>query len=344
MFHGQRRPDRNLTILAASVFGLALGEELWLAYLPAYLSALGAGGLVVGLFGSARDLLDSAYQYPGGWLADRCGRRRALVILTTVAMAGYAVYAAAPGWPLMFVGLAGVMAWKAGAFPTTFAVIGDALPPGRRATAFSVQSVLVRVPRVIGAPIGGLLIGSLGVIAGVRRTLLATLRWRWASWRSSAAVSRGGRTSGTTDADGLRAIAAALPSGLKRLLVADCLVRIGEGVATSFIVLVRPGDPSRVGGGIRRALRRAAGGVDRLLSARRTHRDSHLTNPRRWPHHIVGHHIPRPFFDRLPLPLRTFAALDRTYPARSPRTAPILLGRADLKPTIGPVTGSASVR
>ena len=75
----------------------------------------------------------------------------------------------------MFVGLFGVMAWKAGAFPTTFAVIGDSLPPGRRATAFSVQSILVRVPRVIGAPIGGLLIGSLGVIAGVRTTLLATL-------------------------------------------------------------------------------------------------------------------------------------------------------------------------
>ena len=94
MFHATRRPDRNLTILAASVFGMALGEELWLAYLPAYLSALGASGLAVGLFGSARDLLDSAYQYPGGWLADRFGRRRALLIFTALAIAGYAVYAA----------------------------------------------------------------------------------------------------------------------------------------------------------------------------------------------------------------------------------------------------------
>src|SRR6188474_2735927 len=69
------RPDRNVTVLAASLFGLALGEELWLAYLPAYLAALGASGLAVGLFGSCRDLLDSVYQYPGGWLADRVGRR-----------------------------------------------------------------------------------------------------------------------------------------------------------------------------------------------------------------------------------------------------------------------------
>src|SRR5918994_728988 len=113
---------RNVGVLAASIFGLGLGEELWQAYMPAYLTALGAGGMAVGLFGSAKDLLDSLYQYPGGLL--------------------------------------GVMAWKAGAFPTTFAVIGDSLPRDRRATAFSVQSILVRVPRVIGAPLGGLAIAS----------------------------------------------------------------------------------------------------------------------------------------------------------------------------------------
>jgi hypothetical protein len=45
--------------------------------MPAYLTALGAGGMAVGLFGSAKDLLDSLYQYPGGWLADRFSRRTA---------------------------------------------------------------------------------------------------------------------------------------------------------------------------------------------------------------------------------------------------------------------------
>ena len=138
---------RNVWVLAASLFGLALGEELWQAYMPAYLTALGASGVAVGLYGSARDLLDRLYQYPGGWLADRLGRRRALLIFTSLAIAGYAVYGAAPAWPFILVGLLAVMAWKAGAFPTTFAVIGDSLPPNRRAVAFSIQSILVRVPR-----------------------------------------------------------------------------------------------------------------------------------------------------------------------------------------------------
>jgi MFS family permease len=225
-------------VLAASLFGLALGEELWQAYMPAYLTALGASGLVVGLFGSTRDLLDSAYQYPGGWLADRLGRRRALLVFTTLATAGYATYAAARDWPLVFAGLFGVMAWKSGAFPTTFAVIGDSLPRERRALAFSVQSVLVRVPRVVSAPLGGLLIASLGIITGVRRALLLTVllallvlvlqRYGFSE------DPRAAQPSGTA---GIRAIAADMPRALKRLLAADCLVRFGDGIAASFIVL-----------------------------------------------------------------------------------------------------------
>lgn len=230
---------RNVSVLAASLFGLALGEELWLAYLPAYLTALGASGVAVGLYGSARDLLDSLYQFPGGWLADRLGRRRALLIFTSLAMAGYAVYAAAPAWPVVFVGLFGVMAWKAGAFPTTFAVIGDSLPRHRRAVAFSIQSILVRAPRIIGAPLGGLAIVSLGTLAGVRAGLLVTL----VLGTVVLLVQYHGfhQESPPPPADPERARASRLlttmPEDLRRLLVADCLVRIGEGIAAAFIVL-----------------------------------------------------------------------------------------------------------
>jgi MFS family permease len=227
-----------VAVLAASLFGLALGEELWQAYIPVYLIALGASGLHVGLFGSLRDLLDSLYQYPGGWLADRIGRRRALLCFTVVTMAGYAAYAAASSWPLVFIGLCGVMAWKSGAFPTTFAVIGDSLPRERRAMAFSVQSILVRVPRVIGAPLGGLLIASLGIIAGIRVALLITLALaavilavQQYGYREHERVARPAGTAG------VRAIFSGLPRGLKQLLAAECLVRIGEGIASSFIVL-----------------------------------------------------------------------------------------------------------
>jgi len=87
--------NRNVAVLALSIFGLGLGEELWQSYLPKYLSAFGAGGVIIGLFASAKDLLDGLYQYPGGWINDRFGRRRALMLFTLTVMGGYALYAVA---------------------------------------------------------------------------------------------------------------------------------------------------------------------------------------------------------------------------------------------------------
>ena len=173
--------ERNVAVLAVSIFGVGLAEELWQVFLPKYLAALGAGGAIIGLFASTRDLLDGLYQYPGGWFTDRFGRKRTLILFTATAMTGYATYALAPNWRLVFAGLFLVMAWKAGAFPATFAVIGDSLPRGRRAVAFGVQSILVRVPRIIAAPLGGTLIVALGVVSGLRVCLVVALRYLIAS-------------------------------------------------------------------------------------------------------------------------------------------------------------------
>ena len=230
--------NRNVAVLALSIFGLGLGEELWQSYMPKYLTALGASGVMVGLFSSFKDLLDGLYQYPGGWAGDRFGRKRALMLFTLMATCGYALYALAWHWAVVFIGLWLVMAWKAAAFPVTFAVIGDALPQGRRVMAFSVQSMLVRLPRVIGAPLGGLLIASFGVVAGVRIAAGATLLIAFIvlivqrrGYREQSVAER------RFENAPVRAIFARMPATLKRLLVAECLVRFGEAIAAAFIVL-----------------------------------------------------------------------------------------------------------
>src|SRR5213595_3030785 len=96
---------------------LSLGENLWKKFLPKYLQALGAPIAAIGLFGTAEDFLDGVYQYPGGWFADRYGRRPALVLFISLAALGYAVYWTLPTWQLAFLGLALVMAWTSMASP-----------------------------------------------------------------------------------------------------------------------------------------------------------------------------------------------------------------------------------
>jgi len=161
--------------MSAAVFLMAGGENLWKRFVPKYLEALGAPVTAIGLFGSCQDLLDGLYQYPGGWIGDRYGRRTALLLFVGLAAVGYGLYWAAPSWPFVFAGLVFVMAWSSMASPTLFAVVGDALPRERRAFGFTVQSILRRIPIALAPAAGGLAIATYGVAGGVHLGLAVTL-------------------------------------------------------------------------------------------------------------------------------------------------------------------------
>src|SRR5215216_7208812 len=167
--------ERNVMAASSAALLLGMGEELWKKFLPKYLEAMGAGPLAIGLFGTTKDFFDAIYQYPGGWLADRVGRRRSFLIFIALASAGYLVYMLSPSWPYVFIGLALSMSWASMASPAIFAVIGDALPKERRAMGFTLQSMLKRVPMAFAPLAGGTLIAWYGVVPGVRVGLLLML-------------------------------------------------------------------------------------------------------------------------------------------------------------------------
>ncbi|HEV8590432.1 MAG TPA: MFS transporter, partial [Pyrinomonadaceae bacterium] len=104
--------ERNVTLASLAIFLLGFGEELWKKFLPKYLEALGASVPVIGLFGTAEDFFDAASQYPGGWIADRFGRRKAFLLFLGLACIGYLFYLFGSSWPFAFVGLAFAMCWQ----------------------------------------------------------------------------------------------------------------------------------------------------------------------------------------------------------------------------------------
>src|SRR4029078_11357426 len=118
------------------MFLLGCGENLWRRFLPKYLESLGAPITEIGAFGTTEDFLDGVYQYPGGWSADRYGRRFALIAFISLAAIGYAVYWVLPSWPLAFLALALIMAWDAMASSTPFSVCGRAPPRAERDIVF----------------------------------------------------------------------------------------------------------------------------------------------------------------------------------------------------------------
>jgi MFS family permease len=226
--------ERNVTIASAAILLIGFGEELWTTFLPKYLEALGATALIVGLFGTGQDFFDAVYQYPGGWLSDRYGRRRAFLIFIALASCGYVAYFLSRSWPVVFVGLALSLAWSSMASPAIFAVIGDSLPRERRAMGFTLQSILKRVPTVIAPVLGGALIASRGVVSGVRIGLVITLVLAAVTallvLRINIPVNR-------AEAINIHGIWKSFHGALKRLLISDVIIRMCEGMAGIFAIL-----------------------------------------------------------------------------------------------------------
>jgi MFS family permease len=226
--------EANVSIASAAVFLLGLGEELWKKFLPKYLEALGASTPVIGLFGTVEDFFDAIYQYPGGWLADRLGRRRAFLIFVGLASAGYVIYFFASAWPVVFLGLAFAMAWQSMASPAIFAVIGDSLPPERRAMGFTLQSILKRVPIVVAPIIGGAMIASLGVVKGIHVGLLITLGLAAVAL---LLVTRVNIVIKAADSTSIAGVWRSFHAALKRLLISDVIIRMCEGMTGVLTIL-----------------------------------------------------------------------------------------------------------
>ena len=226
--------ERNVTIASAAILLIGFGEELWTTFLPKYLEALGATAPIVGLFGTGQDFFDAVYQYPGGWLSDRYGRRRAFLIFIALASCGYVVYLISRSWPVVFVGLGLSLAWHSMASPAIFAVIGDSLPRERRAMGFTLQSILKRVPTVIAPVLGGALIASLGVLSGVHIGLVITLALAAVTallvLRINIPIKR-------AEAINIRGVWRSFHIALKRLLISDVIIRMCEGMTGVFAIL-----------------------------------------------------------------------------------------------------------
>ena len=226
--------ERNVSIASAAVFLVGLGEELWKKFLPKYLESLGASTPVIGLFGTAENFFDAIYQYPGGWLADRFGRRRAFLTFVMLAAAGYVTYLLSPSWPFVFLGLALAMAWQSMASPAIFAIIADSLPQERRAMGFTIQSILKRVPIVVAPLIGGALIGAFGVVMGIHTGLIITLAL---AAIALLLVHRINIETKAFEASSIRGVWRSFNKALKRLLISDIIIRMCEAMTGVLTIL-----------------------------------------------------------------------------------------------------------
>jgi MFS family permease len=247
--------QRDVLVLSVAMFAFSLGFQMTSRYLPEYMTALGATGFVVGLFGTFGNVISAVYPYPGGAVSDRVGSRYALTLFGLLSTLGFAVWFVAPElgtvgvgpltvapWVWIFVGLVFAQAWKSFGLGATFAVVKQASAPERLAAGFASTETVRRVAFLVGPVLAAVLVSAhpeftvgfryvlgVAVLFGALGTVVQHRLY------DASEDSFGDSFAGLA---GIRRDLRAMPAALRPLLVADTLVRFANGMVYVFFVLV----------------------------------------------------------------------------------------------------------
>ena len=235
--------QRSTLAVLGMVVLVGMGERMAERFLPVYLIALGGGAMSIGLMSGLDNLLSALYSFPGGYLSDRIGTKRALLVFNLIAMAGFAIVIVFPSWQAVIVGSVFFISWSSISLPATVGLIARVLPVAKRTMGVSMHSLVNRIPMALGPLLGGLCIAAWGERDGVRVAFGAALALAVIAIflqqkfiNGPAGGSTSASRSGTPQA-ALRSLWRQMRPELKKLLVSDILVRFCEQITHAFVVV-----------------------------------------------------------------------------------------------------------
>jgi MFS family permease len=232
---------RNTALLLVALVLAGTGEKLWLGFAPKYLQYLGAGVFVIGLFDALQTLLGAVYAYPGGWLTDRMGQRRALMLFSALSLVGYVLVLVWHHWLALVLGAFLYLAWSALSLPTTFTVVATSLEARQHTMGIGIQSMVRRVPMMLGPLIGGSLITRFGWTTGIQYALLGcillsllTMAFQWLIFERETPKQS---SAGHALEQNFFGVVKTFSPALRELLVSDILIRFCERIPYAFVIL-----------------------------------------------------------------------------------------------------------
>ncbi len=237
--------QRSTVGVLAMVVLVGMGERMAERFLPIYLLALGGGVLVIGLLQAMDNLLSALYSFPGGYLSDRLGTKRSLLIFNLVAMAGFALVIMVPAWQAVLIGAMLFISWSAISLPATMSLMYKVLPTNKRTMGVTMHSLVKRIPMALGPLLGGLFIGMWGERDGVRLAfgvalamsiVALILQQRMIDDDTPDARSADNACRLTPEKNPLKLLRLMNPA-MKGLLVTDILIRFCEQIPYAFVVV-----------------------------------------------------------------------------------------------------------
>lgn len=223
--------------LLGMVVLVEMGEKMAEQFLPIYLLAVGGGAISIGLMSGLDNLLSALYSFPGGYLSDRIGYKRALLFFNLLAIAGYSIVLFFPSWQAALVGAVLFISWSAISLPAAVSLVSEVLPANKHTMGISLHSFVRRIPMALGPIVGGILITTYGEYDGVRISFVAAIILCFASLILQQVMLEKRRVAPVTiEGNPLRQFRT-MPAHLRQLLVSDILIRFCEQIPYAFVVV-----------------------------------------------------------------------------------------------------------
>ena len=131
----------NFLLITVSWVILFAAQPIPETYASLYYLHLGADTFLISIIGFVGSIAVALVQFPGGYLADKNGRRRLIVSMTFGLALGSLFFIFAPSWHFILIGSL-IQNFCSIYGPALMAMVIDSLPPQNRGAGYSLQSVI----------------------------------------------------------------------------------------------------------------------------------------------------------------------------------------------------------
>lgn len=229
---------KSIVAVLAMIVLIGMGEWMADRFLPIYIQELGGSLVAIGVLSGTKNLLGALYSLPAGYLSERIGYKKALLVFNLIALLGYAIVILIQSWVAVLVGAIFFLAWSSVSLPASMSLVSAVMPRNKRTMGVTLLSITKRLPKALGPVIGGLLIGFYGQTQGIRYAfMVAFVLGVIAIFVQQKLIKEEpGNSSGDTLKNPL-AMFKLLSPDLRNLLVSDTIIRFCEQIPDMLVVL-----------------------------------------------------------------------------------------------------------
>jgi MFS family permease len=168
LFRGNSAALRgNFLLITISWIILFAAQPIPDTYASLFYLNLGADAFMLSIIGFIGSIAVALVQFPGGYLADKHGRRWLIVSMTFGLAVGSLFFVFAPSWQFIIIGLL-IQNVCSIYGPALMAMVIDSLPPENRGAGFSFQSVITTLVLLPAPLIAQYLVATFNFNSGMR--------------------------------------------------------------------------------------------------------------------------------------------------------------------------------